>query len=59
MAHTLRRERPSDLVFHADRGCQFASEQMHNVCRDLQVLQSMGRTGACWDNAMAERVGPR
>lgn len=56
MAHTIRGELPVDVVFHADRGCQFASEQMHRVCQDLQVLQSMGRTGVCWDNAMAESV---
>ncbi|MGP4998936.1 IS3 family transposase, partial [Corynebacterium variabile] len=56
MAHTLRGELPDDVVFHADRGCQFTSEQMHRVCQDLQVLQSVGRTGVCWDNAMAESV---
>ncbi|OLT52776.1 transposase [Corynebacterium sp. CNJ-954] len=56
MAHTLRGELPDDVVFHADRGCQFTSEQMHRVCQDLHVLQSMGRTGVCWDNAMAESV---
>ena len=27
MAHTLRGEVPDDLVFHADRGTQFTSEQ--------------------------------
>lgn len=56
MAHTLRGELPDDVVFHADHGCQFTSEQMHRVCQDLHVLQSMGRTGVCWDNAMAESV---
>ena len=53
MVHTLRGELPEDVVFHADRGCQFTSEQMHHVC---QELQSVGRTGVCWDNAMAESV---
>ena len=29
---------------------------MFTVCRDLEILQSVGRTGVCWDNAMAESV---
>lgn len=45
MAHTLRSEVPDDVVFHADRGTEFTSDDMFNVCRDLAVLQSVGRTG--------------
>jgi len=41
-------------VFHADRGTQFTSEQLWEVCRNLGVAQSVGRTGVCFDNAMAE-----
>lgn len=60
MAHTLRGELPDDVVFHADRGCQFTSEQMHRVCQDLQVLQSVGRTGV-WLKTMRwpKLCGPR
>ncbi|RUP77238.1 hypothetical protein D8M20_09520 [Corynebacterium propinquum] len=42
------------LVFHADRGTQFTSEQLWEVCRNLGIAQSVGRTGVCFDNAMAE-----
>jgi len=56
MAHALRGEVPAGLVFHADRGTEFTSNVMFRVCRDLEVLQSMGRTGVCWDDAMAESV---
>ena len=56
MAYTLRGDVPDDLVFHADRGSEFTSNDMHAVCRELEVQQSMGRTGVCWDNAMAESV---
>lgn len=54
MAYVLRGEVPDDVVFHADRGTQFMSEQLHDVCTELGVQQSAGRTGVCWDNAMAE-----
>ncbi|MBM0261386.1 transposase family protein [Corynebacterium macginleyi] len=41
-------------MFHADRGTQFTSEQLWEVCRSLGVAQSVGRSGVCFDNAMAE-----
>ncbi|GLI29515.1 hypothetical protein BCONGLO52_03560 [Brachybacterium conglomeratum] len=54
MAHTLRGTVPEGLVFHADRGVQYTSQMLFETCEELEVLQSMGRTGVCWDNAMAE-----
>ncbi|WP_454972570.1 IS3 family transposase [Corynebacterium propinquum] len=54
MAYTLRGDVPDGLVFHADRGTQFTSEQLWNVCQQLGIAQSVGRTGVCFDNAMAE-----
>lgn len=54
MAMVLRQDSPSEVVFHADRGTQFTSAQMHTVCKELGVSQSVGRTGVCWDNAMQE-----
>ena len=50
----LRGDLPGKVMFHADRGTQYTSEQLANACRDLPVLRSMGRTGVCWDNAAAE-----
>jgi transposase InsO family protein len=43
-----------DAIFHTDRGCQYTSGAFGRVCRRLNVRQSMGRTGVCWDNAQAE-----
>ena len=54
MAYTLRGEVPDGLVFHADRGSQFTSDQLWRVCQQLNIAQSVGRTGVCFDNAMAE-----
>lgn len=53
-AVTLRGELPEKVIFHADRGTQYTSEQIADACADLPVLRSMGRTGVCWDNAAAE-----
>lgn len=57
MAVTLRGgQLPTDVILHADRGCQYLSGQLHQVCEQLGLLQSVGRTGVCWDNAMAESI---
>ena len=45
---------PAKVIFHADRGCQYTSQQLADACDDLPVLQLVGRTGVCWDNAAAE-----
>lgn len=48
--------KPDNVVFHADRGAQFTSEDTYRVCSELGLSQSVGRTGICFDNAMAESV---
>ena len=41
-------------------GAKFTSEQMHRVCQDLQVLQSVGRTGVWLKTMRWPKVcGPR
>ena len=42
------------VIFHADRGCQYTSGDYAMLAGDLEVTLSMGRTGQCWDNALAE-----
>jgi putative transposase len=42
------------VIFHADRGCQYTSEQLADVAAELHVRLSVGRTGVCWDNAQQE-----
>ena len=53
-AVALRGELPGKVIFHADRGCQYTSQQLADLCGELDLLRSMGRTGVCWDNAAAE-----
>jgi len=41
-------------VFHSDRGTQYTSGDYRRQLTELGIVPSMGRTGVCWDNAMAE-----
>jgi putative transposase len=54
MAITLRGERPTQVVFHTDKGTQYASAQLTAFAAAHGITRSMGSTGICWDNAMAE-----
>lgn len=48
--HTLSQ----DCVFHSDRGTQYTSTQFADKLQSLGLRQSLGRTGICYDNALAE-----
>jgi transposase InsO family protein len=39
---------------HSDRGCQYTSAEYRQKLQDLGLRHSVGRTGQCWDNALAE-----
>ena len=49
MAITLRGDRPGKVIFHADRGTQYASDQIALFAAENAITRSMGRTGVCWD----------
>jgi putative transposase len=42
------------LMFHSDRGVQYACTEFTNLLNDYNCKQSMSRKGNCWDNAVAE-----
>jgi putative transposase len=42
------------LLFHSDRGVQYACREFRSQLKGKPVLQSMSRKGNCWDNAVAE-----
>lgn len=41
-------------VFHSDRGTQYTSDEFASAVADLGISRSVGRTGICFDNALAE-----
>jgi transposase InsO family protein len=41
-------------IFHSDRGSNYTSGQFAKTLKRLKLRQSVGRTGICYDNAMAE-----
>ena len=43
-----------EAIFHSDRGSNYTSRQFAGTLRALGIRQSVGRTGICYDNAMAE-----
>jgi len=42
------------LIFHSDRGSQYASKDFRKLLDRENCIQSMSRKGNCWDNAVAE-----
>lgn len=41
-------------IFHSDRGTQYTSQSFAEAAAELGVRRSVGRTGSCFDNALAE-----
>ncbi|ADL12888.1 Integrase catalytic region [Acetohalobium arabaticum DSM 5501] len=49
-----RRNPEAGLIFHSDRGSQYASHKVQNLFKQHSIRSSMSRKGDCWDNAVAE-----
>lgn len=54
MAIGNRPTTPFTLMFHSDRGVQYACKGFRECLRRDNIIQSMSRKGDCWDNAVAE-----
>ena len=50
----ITRTPPKGLIWHTDRGSQYASDEHRTLLQKHHVLQSMSRKGDCWDNAVSE-----
>ena len=48
------RQPPAGLIHHTDRGAIYASEEYRTCLMRHGIQASMGRTGDCYDNAVAE-----
>jgi len=49
-----KRKPAKGLIWHTDRGSQYASESHRKVIKQHLLIQSMSRKGDCWDNAVSE-----
>jgi transposase InsO family protein len=47
-------ELADDAIFHSDRGSNYTSSRFAKTLKKHKVRQSVGRTGICFDNALAE-----
>jgi transposase InsO family protein len=54
MAITRRRPDIGDVVIHSDRGSQYTSRAFRDMALANGIIPSVGHTGVCFDNAMAE-----
>jgi len=51
----LKQRRPKGrVIFHSDRGTQYTSKDFARFCERRKIRRSLGRTGICYDNAVAE-----
>jgi putative transposase len=51
-----RPDRKTGLIFHSDRGSQYASGDFRQVLEEYGITPSMSRKGNCWDNACSETL---
>ena len=49
-----KRKPAKGLIWHTDRGSQYASNSHRLLLEQHGIVQSMSRKGDCWDNAVAE-----
>ena len=47
-----------NAIFHSDRGTQYMSEEFARYTTRHGIRRSVGRTGVCYDNALAESLMP-
>ncbi len=49
-----KRKPEQGLIWHTDRGSQYAADSHRKILKEHGVIQSMSRKGNCWDNSVAE-----
>jgi putative transposase len=50
----INRSPVEDMIFHSDRGSQYASEVVKSLLQQNKITPSMSGKGNCYDNAVAE-----
>jgi putative transposase len=47
--YQCRPDKKAGLIFHSDRGSQYASGDFRQVLEEYGITPSMSRKGNCWD----------
>ena len=55
-AAVLTRRPEGGLIFHSDRGSQYASAEVREILISNGMISSMSRSGNCYDNSCAESI---
>ena len=56
MAWQQRQPSKGELLFHSDRGSQYASHDFARLLDEHGITASMSRKGNCWDNSCSETL---
>ncbi len=51
---TRKKNNDKAIIFHSDRGVQYASNSTRNILKQNGITQSMSGKGSCYDNAYVE-----
>jgi len=54
LRQAIESRQPEGVIHHSDRGSQHTSIMFGQRCREVGIVQSMGRVTTCYDNAMCE-----
>jgi putative transposase len=54
VSQRVTKEAPEALLFHSDRGSQYAAHNYQERLENSGITCSMSRKGNCWDNAVVE-----
>jgi len=54
LRQAIESRQPEGVIHHSDRGSQYTSITFGQRCREVGIVQSMGRVATCYDNATCE-----
>lgn len=54
LSMAVHQRRPTDVIHHSDKGCQYTSIAFGARCKEAGIRPSTGTAGDCYDNAMCE-----
>ena len=53
-SHSQFPDKNKQLVFHSDLGSQYTSNDLRELCKEFNIIQSFSKKGCPYDNACIE-----